>query len=102
MDIEKIREMCRDESIEMTSHCLLRLQQRNIRFAEIKEAVRNGEIIEEYPNDYPYPSCLILGYTNDKKVLHIVVGLGETKLWLITVYKPDINQWSSDYKSRKE
>ena len=102
MDIEKIKKRCNDDFIELTSHCLLRLQQRNIRYTEIKEAVRNGEIIEEYPDDYPYPSCLILGYTNDKKALHVVAGLGETKLWLITVYEPDISQWSNDYKNRKE
>ena len=33
-----------------------------------------GEIIEEYPNDYPYPSCLTLGNLNTKWPLHVVVG----------------------------
>ena len=31
-----------EEDLRMTFHCLRRLQQRNIRYAEIKEAVRNG------------------------------------------------------------
>ena len=28
---------------------------------EILQALDSGEIIEEYPEDKPYPSCLILG-----------------------------------------
>lgn len=44
---------------------------------ETKEAIVNGEIIEEYPNDYPFPSCLILGITIKCRYLHIVVGKGK-------------------------
>ncbi|MFG6337693.1 MAG: DUF4258 domain-containing protein [Lachnospiraceae bacterium] len=28
--------------------------------------IHEGEIIEQYPDDYPYPSCLILGFTMKK------------------------------------
>jgi len=31
-----------------------------IRVDEVVEALDAGEIIEEYPDDQPYPSCLIL------------------------------------------
>ena len=102
MDIICIRERCRDELIEVTGHILLRCQQRNISYGEIKEVILNGEIIEIYPDDYPYPSCLILGYTIGKKVIHVVVGVGETKLWLITAYVPDPERWSEDFRVRKE
>ena len=30
---------------------------------EVYEAVLAGEIIEDYPDDTPYPSCLVLGRT---------------------------------------
>lgn len=102
MDIICIRERCRDELIEVTGHILLRCQQRNILYSEIKEVILNGEIIETYPDDYPYPSCLILGYTIREKVIHVVVGLSETKLWLITAYIPDPRRWSEDFRVRKE
>lgn len=102
MDILEIRKKCRDDLIEVTSHILLRCQQRSISYKEIKEVILNGEIIEDYPEDYPYPSCLILGYTIGKKVIHVVVGMSETKLWLITAYIPDPERWSEDFKTRKE
>ncbi|MEG0508035.1 MAG: DUF4258 domain-containing protein [Eubacterium sp.] len=31
-----------------------------------------GEIIENYPKDYPNPSCLILGYLFTDIPLHVV------------------------------
>jgi hypothetical protein len=60
----------------------------------------SGEIIEQYPDDYPYPSVLILGYS-DGKPLHVVTGVGGEKVWLITAYFPTLAQWENDYKTRK-
>ena len=62
----------------------------------------NGEIIEEYPDDYPYPSCLILGMTIKGRRIHVIVGIGEDRLWLITAYEPNPEQWDVEFKIRKE
>ena len=63
---------------------------------------RIEEIIEDYPHDYPFPSCLIFGCTVKNRVLHIVVGIGDSKLWLITAYEPDKEEWSKDCRTRRE
>ena len=102
MNITEIKARCRDDLIEVTQHILIRCQQRNITYKEIKEAIVNGEIIEEYPDDYPYPSCLVLGYTIKNRVLHVVVGISDTRIWLITAYEPSIEQWNNDFKVRKD
>jgi hypothetical protein len=36
--------------------------------------------IEPYPEDYPHPSCLILGASIDKLLVHVVVGYTDCKL----------------------
>ena len=102
MTIEQIRELCSNSKIEVTGHMLERLTQRHILFAEVKEVIMNGEIIEDYPDDYPYPSCLVFGYTVNDRVIHTVVGIGDSKLWLITAYEPEPEQWSEDFRVRKE
>lgn len=102
MNIDQIRLLCSDATIEVTQHILMRCQQRNITYEEVKEVIENGEIIEEYSDDYPYPSCLILGMTIKGRKIHVVVGLGEKKLWLITAYEPDPSQWDKELKKRKE
>ena len=59
--IEELRKICTIENIEITLHAAKRLEQRGILLKDIIECIKNGEIIEQYPDDYPFPSCLILG-----------------------------------------
>ncbi len=101
MDIQKIRFLCVDDNIEVTHHMLLRFQQRHISYTEIKESIASGEIIKEYSDDKPFPSCLILGRTKSNRVLHTVVGMADDKLWLVTAYEPDKTQWSDDFKTKE-
>ena len=77
-----------------------KIEKRDIKLSDIKQCIKNGEVIEDYPDDYPYPSSLLLGYT-DNKPLHIVVGIGNELLWLITAYYPDNEKWEDDNKTRK-
>ena len=51
----------------------MRLFQRNISQKDVKNAIINGEIIESYDSDYPYPSCLIYGVSIENKILHVVL-----------------------------
>ena len=70
---------------------------------EVFEAVLNGKIIEDYPEDKPYPSCLIYGKTSDERPLHIVCAYAEdvNKVIIITVYQPRSDQWI-DFERRKK
>lgn len=102
MDINKVRGLCEEKKLRWTNHIFVRLVQRNISMNDITNAIMSGEIIEQYPDDYPYPSCLILGITVGGKKIHIVCGTNDIELWLITAYYPDKDKWSEDYRSRKE
>ena len=48
-----------------------------IRDEEVSEAVSEGKIIETYPMDEPYPSCLIYGRTSDNRPLHVVCAYSD-------------------------
>ena len=102
LKIETTKEFVRTGKIRWTNHCVVRLFQRNISQEDIENALLNGEIIEEYENDYPYPSCLVYGVNLNNKVLHVVCGANETELWVITAYYPDNIKWKDDLKTRKE
>jgi hypothetical protein len=59
-------------------------------------------IIEDYPEDKYSPSCLLLGLTAARRVLHIQVSrLDSDSLKIITLYEPDTDKWIN-YKIRKE
>ena len=74
-----------------------------IHIDELLEAIESGEIIEDYPDDKPYPSCLIFGRAQSGRPLHIVCApvLDETLLIVITTYEPDRNKWEADLKKRR-
>ena len=86
----------------VTQHCFARLLTRGITPNDIICCVCNGEIIEEYPNDFPYPSCLVFGYTLDKRIIHVVIGVEEKQLYIITAYFPSGEKFELDFKTRRE
>ncbi len=76
--------------------------ERDISESEVENAVKEGEIIVSYPDDTPYPSFLCLHY-DPKSPLHVVYAVDEHgTIIVITVYRPDLEGWESDFKTRKE
>ena len=75
----------------------------SIKDYEVCEAIHDGKIIEEYPNDKPYPSILIFGETNSKRPLHIVCAYDneDCQTIIVTVYQPDPNLWVN-YQRREK
>ena len=76
--------------------------QRGIKRAEIIETILNGEIIEEYMYDKPFPSCLVFGHTVNNRPVHVVCSIDNEYLYIITAYIPDTIKWEKDLKTRKE
>ena len=77
------------------------MQERDITRVDVKNCLENGEIIEDYPNDFPYPSCLVFGYTINNKVIHVVVGKDSEYIYIITAYFPNTVKFENDLKTRK-
>lgn len=102
MDIDIYRKLCHDETIVMTRHARYRLTERGIALDEVEHAIMSGKIIEEYPDDMPFPSCLILGMATKSAPLHVVASHDNEFLYIITAYYPDPEKWSEDFSIRKE
>ena len=98
---EQLRKLCQDDTIVFTQHLTLRCDERGIKYNDVKETIQNGEIIEQYPSVYPYPSCLMFRQLENNKYLHVVVGFGDGRLWIVTTYYPDEKEWESDFRTRK-
>ena len=63
MDINNIIGAIRNNRIWITDHADEEAENNQLTFDEIYFSVLNGEVIEDYPDDRPYPSCLIYGQT---------------------------------------
>ena len=64
--------------------------------ADVKNCIMTGEIIEQYSDDYPFPSCLVFGYAEDNKVLHVVVSDNGKFSKIITAYFPNTITFKDD------
>ena len=102
LNIKKIKQFVNDGKLRWTNHIAMRLLQRKINQEDIEYALLNGEIIESYEDDYPYPSCLVLGLNKSNEYIHVVCGSNGMELWLITAYYPNQAEWEDDLKIRKE
>lgn len=82
-------------------HAIKRMFERSITVSDIDTVLSNGKVIEDYPNDYPLPSCLWLGYVNHRPI-HIVFAdnVQTNERVIITVYEPNPAQWSTDFTKR--
>ncbi len=77
------------------------MQERDISIADVKSCLQTGEIIENYPDDFPYPSCLVYEHTKENDILHVVVGSDNKSLFFITAYFPSTDKFEKNLKTRK-
>ena len=65
-------------------------------------ALELGDTIEDYSSEMQEPSRLILGFQG-KHPLHVVISEHQetNEVTVITVYTPNSDKWSKDFKSRR-
>lgn len=83
-------------------HAIQRMYQRSISEEEVRTVLASGETVEDYPDDTPYPSRLMLGWHRSRS-LHVVVADNseDQENIIITAYEPDPAEWEPDLKRRK-
>ena len=84
MNLEIYQKLCAESRILWTQHCLQRMQERDISRADVKNGIKTGEIIEDYPDDFPNPSC------------------DSINIYIITAYYPDTKRFENDLKTRRK
>ena len=99
--IEEIQRKIRFAQFEFSKHAVDQSIIRRISVEELRQAIENGEIIENYPTDKYGPSCLIFGLTLEERPLHIQCSYPSRALVkIITLYEPDPARWI-DYRTRR-
>ncbi len=102
IDMQTLKTYYETDRVFMTIHSAERFRQRGIKAKDVRNAVYTGKIIEQYPEDYPYPSCLILGKTLNETYIHVVMSEEGTASRILTAYFPSLEKWENDFRTRKE
>ncbi len=103
MKLDKIIEAIHATRVNITLHARKEAENDSLVLDDIFHSTQTGEIIEEYPDDTPYPSCLVYGTMSLGDPVHSVWAYdsGSKIAVLITVYRPDPNRWVNWKERRK-
>ena len=90
------------EEIIFSSHAIQRMFERGIRPSDLRIVITSGEKIGDYPDDTPYPSCLMLGVVNDRPI-HAVIAVepNTRRCYVVIAYIPDPTLWDADFRTSR-
>ena len=103
MYIVEIQKAIKEGNFEWRKHTLIRLAQRGIFQDIVLKVILEGEVIEDYPKDKPFPSSLIFKMI-EHEPYHVVVSfdIESRKAYIITVYEPTLDKFEPDFKTRRK
>ena len=102
IDIEILKNYFLNDTIVISEHAKNRCRERGIKQKDVRNCIMTGEIIEQYPDDFPFPSCLVFGYAVDNRVIHVVISSEGECGRVITAYIPNTEKFEADLKTRRE
>lgn len=89
---DKIKSFISTNSIIISNHAGARMFERNVTSDDLISLITNGEIIEEYNDDYRCPAVLMLGEKAGTPH-HVVIAICKDRLIIVTVYLPNEDEW---------
>ena len=97
MRVEDLVQSIRENRVRITDHADEEARADELFLDEVFSSIPEGEIIEDYPDGRPFPSCLVFGTTSRGNPIHSVWAYNPENRWavLITVYRPDPQRWEN-------
>ena len=74
---------------------------RMITSEEVRTVVDHGDLAEDYPEDPRGHSCLMVGFGEGGRPIHVVCAPKDEYLAIITAYLPDPREWMAGFKQRR-
>ena len=88
----KIAERARAGKIAYTMHAQQRMDERRTLIEEVLDVMLNGDIVEEYPDTKPLPSCLMMKQVRKNEPLYVLCAIND-EATVVTVHWHDPEKW---------
>ena len=98
IDIDWIRGKIKQSEYYFSKHGDQARQADNLTIIEVEESLLTGRILEQYPDTGRGESCLVAGFSDDGKPVHVVCGRRGNWLAIVTVYIPTPPKFKSPYE----
>ena len=93
--LELLKEAVYRQQIKISLHAVEEALMEHITRAEIEAALISAQLLEDYPDWWLGPSCLVYGQAQTGRDLHIVASYSGLPIAIITVYEPRAPKWRS-------
>ena len=93
-----IQKKIRNDDYFFSLHGDQERQNDNLAITEVEEVLLNGRILEQYNDTGRGESCLVVGFTQKGKPIHVVCGKKEDVLAIITIYIPMPPKFKTPYE----
>ena len=83
-------------------HAWERMESRGISVSDILQVLDSAEEIEQYREDTPFPSALLLARIGGRP-LHVVAAfdVANQVTYIVTAYEPDPDEWDAEFRQRR-
>lgn len=90
-------------NLKYTNHAIEFIGKRAITESEVVKVIEEGEVIESYETDKPFPSKLIFAMINERPI-HIVLAYDDESqtCFIVTAYEPNLFKFDIDFKTRRK
>ena len=101
--LNKIRSLVRESAVRFTMHARAEMDADNVVTSSLMRAISSdsSEVVEDYPEDRRGHSCLILVWENEASPIHVCCAVHDETVVIITVYRPRLEVWEDDWRTRK-
>ena len=93
--LRRIKSQAAAEQLRVTQHAHEEMVEEGIKLAEVLQALQNSAGLEDYSAHRRWACCLLNGFTQQGRALHIVCTTDRPVLIVITVYEPKPPKWTS-------
>ena len=100
--IARIKSQAGAGAFRVTQHAHQEMVEEEITLDEVVQAIQRGEILEVYPEHRRGACCLVNGFTDEGRPLHLVCTTGQPLLILITAYQPRLPKWLTPRERRSQ
>jgi hypothetical protein len=100
--LRKIKEVSK-RRILFLPHAIRQMSrpERMVSTEDVKRIIAEGEMVEDYPDDIRGHSCLIMGFDEGGRPIHLLCAPRDDYLAIITAYRPSRLEWDKNFKTRK-
>jgi len=88
-----LREAVVQQQLKLSLHAAEEALAETITRPEIEAVLQTAQVLEDYPDWWLGPACLVYGQTETGRDLHLVVSYSGLPVTIITVYQPQPPKW---------